>query len=173
MRAHDSAGSPAKKTSPVRAKKTVSAAAVFGKHKRVNHGISTPRKSKSHSNFTEEDAEAATLLSVKSHSSSRSTEKRISKKRPSDMHPLSVAFKGRVQHHPPTMPIANIPTLKTPAPTTADTSTRRHRSRSTKRLEPFFTHSTRAPYRSSPQPPTKQTPPPLPFVSLHQQNTSD
>lgn len=98
MRAQDTAGSPAKKASPARAKKTVSAAAVFGKHKRVNYDIFIPRKIKSRSKSTEEDAEAAKLLSVKSHSSPRSTEERISKNRPSDMHPLSLAFESRQQH---------------------------------------------------------------------------
>ena len=79
-------GLPAKKMSPAKMKKTVSATAVFKKHDtRTNRG--TP-------NFADEDADATTLLSAKSRSSLRSAEKRIAKKKPSEMHALCVAFLG-------------------------------------------------------------------------------
>jgi hypothetical protein len=88
-------GLPAKKMSPAKMKKTVSATAVFKKHDtRTNRGNTTSQTNRGNPNFTDEDADATTLLSAKSRSSLRSAEKRIAKKKPSEMHPLCVAFRG-------------------------------------------------------------------------------
>jgi hypothetical protein len=88
-------GLPAKKMSPVKMKKTVLAAAVFKKHDpRTHPGSTTSQANRGNPNFTDEDADATTVLSAKSRSSPRSAEKRITKKKPSEMHPLGVAFRG-------------------------------------------------------------------------------
>ncbi|KAI4937135.1 uncharacterized protein J4E92_001862 [Alternaria infectoria] len=76
------------------AKKTVSAAAVFRNQGAFREqGNITRQANTSNSKFTEEDADATTLLSAGSHSSARSVEKRVAKKRSSNMHPLGVEFK--------------------------------------------------------------------------------
>jgi hypothetical protein len=97
-RARGNMGPPAKKMSPAGVKKTVSAAAVFKKkNNRIDSGNSRTHANLSNLKFTGEDAGATTLLSAKSHSSSRSVEKKGAKKRSSDIHPLGVAFRGIVQ----------------------------------------------------------------------------
>ncbi|KAI4652298.1 hypothetical protein J4E93_002497 [Alternaria ventricosa] len=75
-------------------KKTVSAASVFrNQGTSREQGNITRQTNISNSNFTGDDADATTLLSAGSHSSVRSGEKRVARKRSSNMHPLGVEFK--------------------------------------------------------------------------------
>jgi len=77
------------------AKKTVSAAAVFRNQGAFGEqGNITRQTNTSNSKSTGDDADAITLLSVGSHSSVRSVEKKVARKRSSNMHPLGVEFKG-------------------------------------------------------------------------------
>jgi hypothetical protein len=99
LRADGNTGPLAKKMSPAKVKKTVSAAAVFKKQSiRTDQNNGTPRTNGSVYKFSEEDADATTLLSAKLRSSSRSTEQRVAKRKSSDMHPLGVAFRGTIEH---------------------------------------------------------------------------
>jgi hypothetical protein len=97
LQTRDNVGPPAKKIFPARVVKTASSAAVFKKqNNRGNRGNGTPQANFSNLKFTAEDADATTLLSARSHSSSRSAEKKGAKKRHSDVHPLGMAFSGTV-----------------------------------------------------------------------------
>ncbi|KAF1839116.1 hypothetical protein BDW02DRAFT_539871 [Decorospora gaudefroyi] len=95
LRSRGNAASSAKKLTPLKVKrKTISAAAVFKQPKsRTTQRAVTPRANPNGRDFTVEDADATTLLSVKPHLSSRSPGKGSSRKRSSDMHPLGIAFK--------------------------------------------------------------------------------
>jgi hypothetical protein len=102
LRERGNMGPPAKKTNVPEVKKTISAATVFKQYtSKVNRDSVTPQGNLHTPKYTVEDANATTLLSAKSHSSARSSSKtggKVARKRPSDMHPLGVAFKG--SHHP-------------------------------------------------------------------------
>jgi hypothetical protein len=91
-------GPPAKKLKASKAKKTVSVAAIFKQqNSATQRGSITPQAHLNTPEFTVEDVDATTLLSVKSHSSVRSSSKtgrRVARKRSADIHPLGVAFRG-------------------------------------------------------------------------------
>jgi hypothetical protein len=89
---------PAKKISPARVKKEISAATVFKRqNNKIDQRNSTIQATLRNSKFTGEDANATTLLSAKSRSSPRSIKKSGGKKRSSERHPLNVVFKGATQ----------------------------------------------------------------------------
>jgi hypothetical protein len=97
-RGNGNMGPPATKLKATKPKKTVSAAAIFKQHSKIKRGSVTPQANLNTPKFTVEDADATTLLSVKSHSSVHSSLKaggRVARKRSSDMHPLGVAFRGK------------------------------------------------------------------------------
>jgi hypothetical protein len=94
-RGNGNMGPPATKLKATKPKKT---AAIFKQHSKIKRGSVTPQANLNNPKFTVEDADATTLLSVKSHSSVRSSSKaggRVARKRSSDMHPLGVAFRGK------------------------------------------------------------------------------
>src|SRR4051812_5239624 len=94
-RAHPNANSPAKQIPPQGIRKTVSIASIFKQQPRDRKatGITsnTPKLKK--------DLSAAKLLGMKSRSISHSQQKSSSRvsKRQSDVHPLAVAFRGKVK----------------------------------------------------------------------------
>jgi hypothetical protein len=100
LRARGSKGPPAKKPTPRNAKKTVSAAAIFKRQNRKTFQSNMTPPANFNSKFIVEDADASTLLSVRSRSSVQSAQQSgagILKKR-LEMHPVAIAFKGSNQH---------------------------------------------------------------------------
>lgn len=124
-RARRNPGHPTKQFTPVNTKKSVSVAAVFKQQPRkTKQNDITPHSKSNIPRLMAEDG-GAKPMSAKSRSSSRSPQKaglRVSKNR-SDMHPLAVAFRGKVGPATPFDPTANILAEQTPVTTTAATST--------------------------------------------------
>jgi hypothetical protein len=100
VRARGRIGPPAKKPTPRNAREMVSAAAIFKQQSRKTFQSNVTPPANSNFKFIAEDADASTLLSVRSRSSVQSARQsggRILKKR-LEMHPVTVAFKGSNRH---------------------------------------------------------------------------